>query len=158
MASVTTCLWHATDAEEAANFYVSLVPDSRIDKVHRLPVDGPGGKAGTVLQVEFTLAGQSFSTINGGTGMPATDAISISVSVDSQAEIDRLWNGLVQGGKEVQCGWLKDRYGVSWQIVPRQLGRLLGDPDREKSGRAMQAMLKMVKLDIAELQRAFDGT
>lgn len=157
MASITTCLWHANDAEEAANFYVSLVPDSRIDKVHRNPVDAPGGKAGTVLQVEFTLAGRSFTTLNGGVGMPYTDAISISLTVDTQAEIDRLWAGLSAGGNEVQCGWLKDRYGVSWQIVPRQLARLLGDADREKAGRAMQAMLKMVKLDIAALQRAFDG-
>ena len=158
MASITTCLWHATDAEEAANFYVSLVPDSRIDTVHRNPVDAPGGKEGTVLQVEFTLAGRPFTALNGGVGMPYTDAISIALTVDTQAEIDRLWEGLTAGGKAVQCGWLKDRWGVSWQIVPRQLGKLLGDPDRAKAGRAMQAMLKMVKLDIAELQRAFDGT
>jgi predicted 3-demethylubiquinone-9 3-methyltransferase (glyoxalase superfamily) len=158
MSKLTPCLWFASEAEEAANFYTALIGgDSHVDQVQRNPVDGPGGKAGTVLVVEFTLNGRPFTALNGGQNMPYTDAVSFSLQCEDQAEVDRLWDGLSAGGKEVQCGWLKDRYGVSWQIVPKQLGQLLGAPDRAAAGRAMQAMLKMVKLDIAALQQAFDG-
>lgn len=155
---IAPCLWFATEAEEAANFYVSLLPDSRIDHVQRNVTDGPGGKAGTVLVVDFTLAGQTFMALNGGMRFDYTEAVSFRIDCDDQAEVDRLWDALTKdGGKAVQCGWLKDRYGVSWQIVPRVLPKLLGDSDPAKAQRVMQAMLQMVKLDIATLQKAAQG-
>jgi predicted 3-demethylubiquinone-9 3-methyltransferase (glyoxalase superfamily) len=158
MSKITPCLWSNGKAEEAANFYVSLLPDSRITKVQRNIVDTPGGKVGTVLVVEFTLAGQSFMALNGGMDFEYTHAVSFSVDCADQAEVDRLWDALsAEGGAPIQCGWVKDRYGLSWQIVPSILPKYLGDPDRAKAQRVMQAMLGMVKLDIAELQRAYDG-
>jgi len=158
MSKITPCLWSNGKAEEAANFYVSLLPDSRITKVQRNVVDSPGGKAGTVLVVEFTLAGQSFMVLNGGMDFEYTHAVSFSVDCADQAEVDRLWNALsAEGGAPVACGWVKDRYGLSWQIVPSILPKYLGDPDRAKAQRVMQAMLNMVKLDVAALQRAYDG-
>lgn len=158
MSKITPCLWFDDKADEAANYYVSLIPDSRIEQVQKNTVDTPGGKEGTVLVVYFTLAGQSFMALNGGTRMEYTHVISFMIECEDQAEIDRLWNGLIDGGGEaVQCGWLKDRYGVSWQIVPKMLPKLLGDPDQAKAGRVLQALMGMVKLDIAALQRAYDG-
>jgi predicted 3-demethylubiquinone-9 3-methyltransferase (glyoxalase superfamily) len=163
MASVTAskirpCLWFATEAEEAARFYVSLFPNSRIDHVQRNVTDAPGGKAGSVLVVEFTLAGQRFMALNGGQKMEYTWAVSMAVDCEDQAEVDRLWDGFLQGGgSPQQCGWLHDRWGLSWQITPRILPKLLGDPDKAKAARAFQAMLGMVKLDIAALERAAAG-
>jgi predicted 3-demethylubiquinone-9 3-methyltransferase (glyoxalase superfamily) len=156
MSKITPCLWFDGEADEAANFYVSLLPDSRIEKVQRNVSDSPGGKAGSVLVVSFTLAGQRFMALNGGTRFEYTPAVSFLVNCDDQAELDRLWAALTEGGQEVQCGWLKDRYGVSWQIVPSVLPKLLGDPDPARAQRVMQAMLGMVKLDIAALQAARD--
>lgn len=158
MAKITPCLWFDGDAEEAANFYVSLLPDSRVDNVARSPADNPSTPEGAVLTVEFTLAGQQFQGLNGGPEFPFTEAISFVIDCADQAEVDRLWVALIaDGGSPSQCAWLKDRFGVSWQIVPRQLGEMLGDPDRERAGRAMEAMLKMTKIDVAAMRRAFDG-
>jgi predicted 3-demethylubiquinone-9 3-methyltransferase (glyoxalase superfamily) len=157
MSKISPCLWFDGEAEEAARFYVSLLPDSRIDKVQRNVMDSPGGKAGTVLIVAFTLAGQSYLALNGGTRFEYTHAISFAIDCADQAEVDRLWEALAEGGSVEQCGWLKDRYGVSWQIVPRVLPQLLGDPDPAKAQRVMQAMLKMVKIDIAGLKAAYEG-
>jgi predicted 3-demethylubiquinone-9 3-methyltransferase (glyoxalase superfamily) len=157
MSKISPCLWFDGEAEEAAKFYVSLLPDSRIDKVQKNPVDSPAGKAGSVLVVEFTLAGQRFMALNGGTRFEYTHAISFKIDCADQAEVDRLWDALSEGGKVEQCGWLKDRYGVSWQIVPTALVQYLGGPDPAGARRAMQAMLGMVKLDIAGLKRAYEG-
>jgi predicted 3-demethylubiquinone-9 3-methyltransferase (glyoxalase superfamily) len=157
MSKIAPCLWFDGEAEEAARFYVSLLPGSRIDHVQKSPADSPAGKAGGVLVVEFTLAGQRFMALNGGTRFEYTHAVSFHVDCDDQAEVDRLWDALGAGGKAERCGWLKDRYGVSWQIVPTALPRLLADPDPAKAGRVMQAMLGMVKLDIAGLQAAYDN-
>ena len=158
MSKVTPCLWFDGVAEEAANFYVSLLPDSRVDRVNRSPADNPSTPAGAVLLVEFTLAGQPFLGLNGGPQFPFTEAVSFSIACEDQAEVDRLWDALTaDGGKPVQCGWLKDRYGLSWQIVPKAMGRLIGGDDPAGAKRAMEAMMKMVKLDIAELERAYRG-
>ena len=154
MSKVSPCLWFNGEAEDAAKFYVSLLPDSRIDHVQKNVTDSPAGKAGSVLIVKFTLAGQRFLALNGGTRFEYTHAISFQVDCADQAEVDRLWDGLSDGGAVERCGWLKDRYGVSWQIVPNVLPQLLGDPDPAKAQRVMQAMLQMVKLDIAGLQAA----
>jgi predicted 3-demethylubiquinone-9 3-methyltransferase (glyoxalase superfamily) len=157
MSKIRPCLWFDGEAEEAANFYVSLFPNSRVDRVQRNVMDSPVGKAGTVLVVEFTLAGQRFMALNGGTRFEYTHAISFEVDCADQAQVDRLWDALSDGGSIEQCGWLKDRYGVSWQIVPTVLGEMLGDPDTAKAQRVMQAMLQMIKLDIADLRAAYDG-
>jgi len=158
MAKITPCLWFDGDAEEAAGFYVSLLPESRVDGVTLSPADNPSTAAGAVLVVDFTLAGQPFRAINGGPQFPFTEAVSFVIDCRDQAEVDRLWDVLTaNGGAPGQCGWLKDRFGVSWQIVPRQLGEMLGDPDGERAGRAMQAMLQMTRIDIAAMRRAFDG-
>jgi predicted 3-demethylubiquinone-9 3-methyltransferase (glyoxalase superfamily) len=157
MSKISPCLWFDGEAEEAANFYVSLLPNSRIERVQKNVMDSPAGKAGTVLVVDFTLAGQRFMALNGGTRFEYTHAISFKVDCADQAEVDRLWDALSAGGKVEQCGWLKDRYGVSWQIVPTVLPELLGDPDPAKAQRVMQAMLQMIKLDIANLKRAHEG-
>ena len=154
MSKITPCLWFDGEAEDAAKFYVSLLPDSRIDHVQKNVSDSPAGKAGTALVVKFTLAGQSFLALNGGTRFEYTHAISFMVDCVDQAEVDRLWDALSAGGAVERCGWLKDRYGVSWQVVPRILPQLLGDPDPVKAQRVMQAMLQMVKLDIATLEVA----
>jgi predicted 3-demethylubiquinone-9 3-methyltransferase (glyoxalase superfamily) len=157
MSKITPCLWFDGDAEQAARFYVSLLPDSRIEHIQHNVIDSPGGKQGAVLVVEFTLAGQRFVALNGGMKVDYTNAVSFMIDCADQAEVDRLWDALSAGGEEVQCGWLKDRWGVPWQIVPSVMLKMLSDPDRTKAARAMQAMLKMVKLDIAQLQRAYDG-
>jgi predicted 3-demethylubiquinone-9 3-methyltransferase (glyoxalase superfamily) len=158
MSKIAPCLWFADEAEEAANFYVSLLPDSRIDKVQKSLIDTPSGKAGKVLVVQFTLAGQEYMALNGGIRFEYTNAISFKVDCADQAEVDHLWNGLTAGGGSAgQCGWLKDRYGVAWQIVPSAMLRIFSGSDREGAQRAMSAMMKMTKLDIATLQKAYDG-
>jgi predicted 3-demethylubiquinone-9 3-methyltransferase (glyoxalase superfamily) len=158
MSKISPCLWFNGEAEEAANLYVSLLPDSRIEKVQRNLVDGPAGKAGTVLVVEFTLAGQHFMALNGGMKMEYTHAVSFKIDCADQAEVDRLWDALLaNGGKVEQCGWLKDRFGVSWQIVPTALMKYIGGSDSAGAKRAMQAMLGMVKLDVEGLKRAYEG-
>jgi predicted 3-demethylubiquinone-9 3-methyltransferase (glyoxalase superfamily) len=157
---ISPCLWFDGEAEEAANLYVSLFSDSHIDHVQRNVTDGPAGKAGTVLVVGFTLAGQGFMALNGGMQFEYTHAISFHVDCADQAEVDRLWDALSKGGTIERCGWLKDRFGVSWQIVPTVLSQMLGDPDPVKAQRVMQAMLAMlamIKLDIAGLKAAYDG-
>ena len=158
MSKISPCLWFSGEAEQAANFYVSLLPDSRIEKVQRNSTDSPGGKAGTVLVVEFTVAGQHFMAINGGMKVEYTHAVSFKIDCTDQAEVDHLWAALLAGGgKESRCGWLTDRYGVSWQIVQTELPKYIGGPDRAGAARAMQAMLGMVKLDIAGLKKAYEG-
>ena len=154
MPTITPHLWYSKEAEEAANFYASIFPDSRVDRVTALPSDSPSGPAGSVKVVEFTLLGQPFMAISAGPLDPFNHSISFMVNCDTQAEIDRYWDALLQGGSPEQCGWLRDRYGLSWQIVPTVLGELMADPDREKAKRVSEAMLKMVKFDIAELERA----
>jgi predicted 3-demethylubiquinone-9 3-methyltransferase (glyoxalase superfamily) len=157
MSKIAPCLWFDGEAEEAARFYVSLLPDSRIDRVQKNVADSPAGKAGTVLVVEFTLSGQRFMALNGGTRFPYTHAVSFHVDCADQAEVDRLWDALGAGGAPERCGWIKDRYGVPWQIVPTALPEMLADPDPAKAQRVMQAMLGMVKLDIAGLRTAYNG-
>jgi len=157
MSKIAPCLWFDGEAEEAAKFYVSLLPDSRVDHVQRNVMDSPAGKTGTVLVVQFTLAGQRFLALNGGTRFEYTHAISFQVDCTDQDEVDHLWDALSAGGSVERCGWLRDRYGVSWQIVPRVLPEMLGDPDPAKAQRIMQAMLQMVKLDIAALKAAQAG-
>jgi predicted 3-demethylubiquinone-9 3-methyltransferase (glyoxalase superfamily) len=158
MSKIAPCLWFADEAEEAAKFYVSLLPDSRIDAVQKSLIDTPSGPAGKVLVVQFTLAGQEYMALNGGMRFEFTNAISFKVDCADQAEVDHLWNGLIDGGgSPSQCGWLKDRYGVSWQIVPSAMMRMFSGSDREGAQRAMSAMMKMTKLDIAALQKAYDG-
>jgi predicted 3-demethylubiquinone-9 3-methyltransferase (glyoxalase superfamily) len=158
MSKITPCLWFNGEAEEAANFYVSLLPDSKIEVVQRNMVDGRGGKAGTVLLVEFTLAGQRFMALNGGMRFEYTHAVSFKIDCADQAEVDRLWETLTaNGGEPGRCGWLKDRFGVSWQIVPTALVKYLGGADRAGAQRALQAMLAMGKLEIAGLAKAYEA-
>ncbi len=151
-------LWYAKEAEEAAAFYASVFPDSRVVRVTSLPAESPSGPAGSVKVVEFELFGQPFMAITAGPLDAFNHAVSFVVNCDDQAEVDRYWNALLSaGGTAEQCGWLRDRFGLSWQIVPTVLGRLMTDPDGAKAKRAVEAMLKMVKLDAAALQAAFDG-
>jgi predicted 3-demethylubiquinone-9 3-methyltransferase (glyoxalase superfamily) len=155
MAKVTPCLWFDGRAEEAAEFYTSLLPESRVDNVWRSPADTPSGPAGMVLLVDFTLAGQQFQGLNGGPDFAFNEAISFVIECEDQAEVDRLWNTLTSdGGEPGPCGWLKDRFGVSWQIVPRELNEMVQDPDQERARRAMEAMLKMGKIEVDELRQA----
>jgi predicted 3-demethylubiquinone-9 3-methyltransferase (glyoxalase superfamily) len=152
---IKTFLWYVDNAEEAAKFYTSVFPNSSIDTVQRSPTDTPGTKAGNVLLVEFTLAGQSYQALNGGAHDTFNDAISLSVDCEDQAEVDRYWSTLIaDGGKPVACGWLKDKYGLSWQIIPRRLIELMRDPDAAKAKRVMDSMMTMVKLDVAALEAA----
>ncbi|WP_460449978.1 VOC family protein [Alsobacter sp. SYSU BS001988] len=158
MSKIAPCLWFADDAEEAVRTYVSLLPDSRIERIQRNAVDSPAGKAGSVLVIEFTLAGVRFLALNGGKRVDYGHAVSFQIACEDQAEVDRLWDALLaDGGAPHQCGWLNDRWGVPWQVTPRALPRLLADPDRERAGRVMQAMMGMVKLDVAALERAAAG-
>ena len=151
-AKVRTCLWFDDQIESAANFYVSLMPDSIIENTVQPDPDG------RPLVIEFTIGGTPFMLLNGGPMFTHSEAASISVLTEDQDETDRLWSALTaDGGGEGQCGWLKDRYGVSWQVVPKTMPRLLSDPDREAAGRVMQAMMTMKKIDIAALQTAFNG-
>ena len=153
---ITPFLWFDHQAEEAANFYVSLFKNSKIVRVTRYGEAGPG-PVGSAMIVEFQLEGLAFIALNGGPHFKFTEAISLSVDCDSQAEVDDLWDRLSEGGSPSQCAWLKDKYGLSWQIVPNILTKLLGDPDASKSKRVMQAMLQMTKIDIQKLQQAYDG-
>ena len=157
MSKISPCLWFDGDAEEAANFYVSLLPNSRIEKIQHNIIDGHSGKAGSVLVIEFTLAGQGFMALNGGMKKEYTHAVSFKIDCADQAEVDRLWDALSDGGSVERCGWLKDRYGVSWQIVPTALPKYLGGSNAAGAQRAMAAMLGMVKLDIEGLKRAYEG-
>lgn len=150
-------LWYSDRAEEAARFYVSVIPDSRIDHVTVVPAESPAGPEGAVTLVEFTLAGQPVQAISAGPLDPFNHAVSLVVECDTQAEIDRIWAALLDGGAEEQCGWLRDRYGLSWQILPARLTEMMRDSDREAARRATTAMLGMIKLDIAALERAFAG-
>jgi predicted 3-demethylubiquinone-9 3-methyltransferase (glyoxalase superfamily) len=144
MTRLTPCLWFDGTAEEAATFYASLFPDTRIDAVHRSPVDYPAGRAGDVLTVEFTLLGTPMLGLNGGAGHPFTDAVSFQVHTDTQEETDRYWDALTaDGGAPVACSWCRDRWGLSWQITPRALMRAIANPDRAAAKRAMEAMMTM---------------
>ena len=157
MSKIAPCLWFNGEAEDAANFYVSLFQDAAILGVSRYGSKGPF-PAGTALMVEFTLFGQRFQALNGGPQYQFTEAVSLSVSCKDAAEVDRCWSGLVaDGGEEGRCGWLKDRFGVSWQVVPEGLGALLSDPDPMRAGRAAQAMMGMRKLDLAAMRAAMEG-
>jgi len=151
------CLWFASEAEEAARFYASLLPDSRIDHVRRPAAETPGRTPGDVLAVEFTLAGAPMIAINGGTPAEYTNALSLTAVCEDQAELDRVWDALADGGTPQRCGWLTDRYGVPWQVVPDGLNDMLAGANPAQTERVMAAMLDMAKLDIAALQRAFDG-
>jgi len=157
---ITPCLWFDTQAEEAVKFYTSIFKNSRINKVSRYSNAGHdvhGKEPGSVLTVEFELEGQTFTALNGGPHFKFNEAVSFQVICDSQAEIDHFWHKLVDGGQEGQCGWLKDKYGVSWQIVPSALPKMLTDADSAKSERAMAALMQMRKFDLETLQRAFAG-
>lgn len=156
MPKITPFLWFDNNAEEAVNFYTSIFKNSKIGKIARYGEAGPGPK-GTVMVTNFTLDGQEFTALNGGPLFKFTEAISFVVSCETQEELDHYWTKLTAGGKEVQCGWLKDKFGLSWQIVPTILSKLASDPDPAKSQRVMKAMMQMVKIDIAALQRAYDG-
>ena len=156
MPTITPCLWFDTDGEEAAEFYTSVFPNSTITNVSHYTEAGPR-EAGMVLTVDFELDGQRYTAINGGPEFPFTEAVSLLVNCQDQAEVDSYWEQLGSGGEFGPCGWLKDRYGLSWQIVPTALGELMGDPDPEKAGRVMAAMLEMGKIDIAGLKRAAES-
>ena len=155
-AKITPCLWFDGNAEEAVRFYTSVFKNSRIVKTSYWGDTGPGPK-GSVLTIIFELEGQEFMALNGGPQFKFNEAISLMVNCDTQSEVDGLWAKLGAGGKEVECGWIKDRYGLAWQIVPRILGRMIADKDAKKADRVLKAMMGMVKLDIDQLQRAYDG-
>ncbi|HEU4913100.1 MAG TPA: VOC family protein [Actinomycetes bacterium] len=156
MRRIVPNLWFDTEAEEAATFYTSVFKNSRITNVAHYGEAGPR-EAGMVMTVSFELDGQPFTAINGGPEFPFTEAVSLEIICESQAEVDEYWSRLGDGGEEGPCGWLKDRYGLSWQVVPEGMYELLDDPDSARTERAMAAMLQMGKLDLAELQRAADG-
>ncbi|HJV71351.1 VOC family protein [Ideonella sp.] len=156
---ITPFLWYATEAEEAARFYATIFPDSRVTKVSAMQAESPSGPPGSVKVVDFLLFGQQFVAMSAGRMDPFNHAISLVVNCDTQKELDRYWDGLLQGGGQPEaCGWLKDRYGVSWQIVPTVIWRLMSDPDTAKARRAAEAMMKMIKFDIAALEAAHAGT
>ena len=157
MSKVTTCLWFDKDAEAAARFYTSLVPNSAVTHVQPSPVDYPGGKAGDVITVTFTLDGQQYMGLNGHTQETYGNAASIMVSCETQEEIDRLWDALKEGGKTLACGWLNDRWGVPWQIFPRRHMEIMTGPDQAAAKRAMEAMMTMVKFDLAKIEEAAKG-
>jgi predicted 3-demethylubiquinone-9 3-methyltransferase (glyoxalase superfamily) len=155
MQKITPFLWYDNQAEEAANFYVSLFKNSTIDRINRFGDAAPGSK-GSVMIVSFQLEGQQFLALNGGPSFQFTPAISLYVDCETQEEVDQLWEKLAEGGRKDRCGWLQDRYGLSWQIIPRALPELMGDPDPKRSERVIEAMLQMEKIDIAGLRRAYD--
>lgn len=155
---ITPCLWFDGNAEDAVHFYTSVFANASIDNVQRSTIDYPGGKVGAVLLIKFTLAGMAYLALNGGPSEKFNNAISLSVDCEDQAEVDSFWTALTaDGGKPVACGWLKDKYGLSWQIVPRRLPELLSDPDPAKAKRVMEAMVQMVKIDVAKLEAAAAG-
>jgi len=154
--ALVTCLWFDTQAEEAATFYTGVFPGAMLGAVHRHTEAGPG-PAGSVLLVEFELNGQKFSALNGGPQFTFNEAVSIVVPCADQAEVDHYWDRLSDGGQEIACGWLKDRYGLCWQIVPAVFFEMIADPDAAKVTRVMQAMMAMTKFDIAGLEKAYTG-
>lgn len=154
--SIATCLWFENQAEEAAEFYTTVFDDSKVLNISRFGEGGPG-PAGEAIAVDFELEGRRFTALNGARGPGFTEAVSFVIDCEDQAAVDRYWTVLTEGGTESRCGWLKDRFGVSWQVVPSVLPSLIAGPDAEGSRRAMEAMLGMRKLDIAELQMAYDG-
>ena len=157
-AKIFTFLWYAKEAEEAARLYASIFPDSRVDRVTTMQSDSPSGPPGSVKVVDFTLFGQRFQAMTAGPHHDFNDAISLVVECDDQKELDRYWNALLEGGGRPQaCGWLIDRYGVRWQIVPRVLVDMMADPDPARSKKVSDAMLKMVKLDVAAIEKAYRG-
>ena len=157
MSKITPCLWYSAKADEAAAFYASVIPNSKVDRVSALPIDTPSGPAGSVKIVEFTLAGQSFLAMTAGPFEDFNHAISFSIVCEDQKEVDRLWDALSAGGKVEQCGWLRDRYGLCWQIVPKVFVEMMSDKDPAKVKRVAEAMMQMVKFDIAGLQKAYEG-
>lgn len=157
MKDITACLWFDDKAEEAARFYVSLFPDSRVDEVVHAPLGYPGGKEGQVLTVAFTLMGRRFVGLNGGRYFTFNEAISFQIPCESQEELDRFTDALSAQPEAEQCGWVKDRYGVSWQIFPQRLVDLIADPDREVAGRVFAAMMEMKRIDLAAVERAARG-
>lgn len=158
MTRIAPCLWYDGAAEEAASFYAATFPDSHVDAVHRAPLDFPGGKAGDVLTVEFTVLGMAFLGLNGGPAFPHTQAVSFQVYTDTQEETDRYWDAIVgNGGAENACGWCRDRWGLSWQITPRALMAAMTNPDPAAAGRGMEAMMTMRKIDIAKIEAAVAG-
>ena len=157
MDKISTFLWFDGQAEDAATFYTTLFPDSRIIERTPSPIAYPGGGAGDIITVAFTLGSRSFIAMNGGPGHPFTDAVSLSIDCDDQAEVDHYWGALSDGGTPIQCGWVRDRFGLHWQVTPRLLPRLLADPDRAKTRRVMEAMITMVKIDVAAIEAAAQG-
>ena len=157
MQKITPFLWYAKEAEEAAKLYTSIFPNSRVVSVTAMPSESPSGPPGSVKIVEFVLFGQDFTAMTAGPLDPFNHAVSFVVNCEDQAEIDKYWNALLEGGSAEQCGWLKDRFGLSWQIVPTLLAKLIADPDKAKAKRASDAMMKMVKIDIAALKAAHEG-
>jgi|SRR5580700_10890628 predicted 3-demethylubiquinone-9 3-methyltransferase (glyoxalase superfamily) len=157
MAKITPHLWYTSEAEEAARFYASIFPNSRVDRVTAIQNDSPSGPPGSAKIVQFTLFGQPFVAISAGPLDSFNHSVSFVVSCDDQSEVDRYWDALLEGGSAERCGWLKDKYGLSWQIVPAVLGAMMTDPNKEKARRAGEAMMKMVKFDIARLQAAFES-
>jgi predicted 3-demethylubiquinone-9 3-methyltransferase (glyoxalase superfamily) len=153
---ISPFLWFDNQAEEAVNFYVSVFRNSKVGDVTRYGDAGPGPK-GSVMTVLFELEGQQFTALNGGPQFKFTEAVSFVVNCETQEEVDELWDKLSEGGQTQQCGWLKDRFGLSWQIIPSDLPKLIGDPDPRKSQRVMEAMLQMTKIDIAKLRQAYEG-
>jgi predicted 3-demethylubiquinone-9 3-methyltransferase (glyoxalase superfamily) len=156
MHDITPCLWFDTEAEDAATFYTSVFPDSRILHTSRYGEAGPR-PAGMVMTISFELDGRRFTALNGGDQFRFNEAVSFQISCETQEQVDHLWSALSEGGEEGPCGWLKDRFGLSWQVVPTALPRLLSDPDRARAQRAMQAMLGMKKIEIAGLEQAAAG-
>jgi predicted 3-demethylubiquinone-9 3-methyltransferase (glyoxalase superfamily) len=157
MQKISPFIWFDNNAEEAMNFYLSVFKDSKVIRVARNPLGGPGS-GDALLVASIQLEGQEIILMNGGPGHPQTDALSLTISCNSQEEVDYYWSKLLEdGGKEIACGWLKDRFGLYWQVTPVILPQLLSDPDREKAARVMQAMMKMIKLDIAAVEAAADG-
>ncbi|MFZ0816367.1 MAG: VOC family protein [Candidatus Sulfotelmatobacter sp.] len=156
MQKIRPFLWFDNNAEEAVKFYTSTFKNSKIGEIRRYGDAGPGPK-GSVMSATFQIEGQEFMALNGGPHFKFTPAISFFVNCETQAEVDDLWEKLLAGGETMQCGWLKDKFGISWQIIPKALGELLGDKDPQKSQRVMKAMMKMIKIDVAELKRAYEG-
>jgi predicted 3-demethylubiquinone-9 3-methyltransferase (glyoxalase superfamily) len=157
MAKIISHLWFEDRAEEAVRFYTGLIPGSSMGEKHIIPTDTPSGPVGSVYQIDFTLGDQAFMALNAGPLDPFNHSFSIMVECDDQAEIDRVWDALLEGGSPEQCGWLKDRYGVSWQVIPGGFNDMMTHPDKARVKRAADAMLQMVKFDIAKLRAAFDG-
>jgi predicted 3-demethylubiquinone-9 3-methyltransferase (glyoxalase superfamily) len=158
MPRIDPCLWFDGSAEDAARFYTSIFPNSRIESINRSPADNPSTRRGEVLTVEWTLDGNRFVGLNGGPDFPFTEAVSFQIDCADQEEVDRYWSALTQdGGEPGVCGWLKDRFGVSWQVVPVELNEMLNSLDRDAAARAMEAMLQMKKLDVGQLRQAYEG-